>query len=177
MVRQARGADYYSGAYWFQGGVLFVLLGVLALWLLLALNEAKERAERQTVELTIRNMRTGMQYAMGEALMQQREHEIASWVGSDPVVWLGSSPSGYRGDCTAGERQALSGGEWCFERDRGVLVYQPRNSEHLRENRDGQDLPCAQLSWRVTRSPGSLVVGGLVGLRIEAASSCHWVFQ
>ena len=107
--------------------VLFVVVGLIAVGLISALGDATEQAERQIVELTIRNMRTGMQRAMGEALMHQREGEMASWAGSNPVRWLDSPPAGYRGECSTAESRALSGGEWCFERGRRELVYRPRN--------------------------------------------------
>ena len=117
MAHEPRSLGYYGASRWFQGAVLFVMLGALALGLLWALADAKERAEKLVVELTVRNMRSGMQLAMGEALMQQRANEIATWVGNNPVLWLGSPPDGYRGECSAAESRDLDGGAWCFERD------------------------------------------------------------
>ena len=94
IAHEPRSLGYYSASHWLQGAVVFVVLGSLALGLLWALNDAKERAEKQVVELTLRNMRTGMQFAMGEALLRRRESEMASWVGINPVLWLGAPPTG-----------------------------------------------------------------------------------
>jgi general secretion pathway protein G len=177
ISHEPRRLGYYAGRNWFQSAVLFVILGLFVIGLLSALNRAKEQAERQIVDLTIRNMRTGMQLAMGEALMRQREHEMASWVGSNPVQWLATSPAGYRGECSAEESRDLSGGEWCFERSRRELVYRPRRVEHLQGGEDKSQHQCSQLSWRVARTPGNEDSGGFIGLRLEAASSCHWVVE
>ena len=178
ISHEPRRLGYYATKNWFQRAVLFVVLGLLAIGLISALGDAKEEAEKQIVELTIRNMRTGMQRAMGEALMHQREGEMASWVGSNPVHWLDTLPAGYRGECSTAESWALSGGEWCFERGRRELVYRPRNSDHLRDSKGVMKAVgrrCDLLSWRVARAPVSVASGGFVGLRIEAASSCEWV--
>jgi hypothetical protein len=178
IPHEFRRLGYYATRNWFQRAVLFVVLGLFAIALISALGDAKEEAERQSVELTIRNMRTGMQRAMGEALMHQREGEMASWAGSNPVRWLDSLPAGYRGDCSAAESRELSGGEWCFERGRRELVYRPRNIDQLYESRGAMKAlgrQCDQLSWRVARAPTSAASGGFVGLRIEVVSSCQWV--
>ena len=178
ISHEPRRLGYYATKNWFQHAVLFVVLGLFAIGLISALSDAKEEAERQIVELTIRNLRTGLQRAMGEALMHQRESEMASWAGSNPVRWLNSLPTGYRGECSTAESWALSGGEWCFERGRRELVYRPRNSGHLRDSKEAMKAVgrrCDLLSWRVARAPVSVASGGFVGLRIEAASSCEWI--
>lgn len=177
IPREPRRLGYFATRNWFQHAVLFVVLGLFAIALISALGDAKEQAERQIVELTIRNMRTGMQRAMGEALMRQREGEMASWTGSNPVRWLDSSPAGYRGECSAAESGALSGGEWCFERGRRELVYRPHDIDRLHESSGGTKAVgrrCDLLRWRVARAPLSAASGGFVGLRIEAATACQW---
>jgi hypothetical protein len=178
MIAHApRTLGYYASSHWLQGAAVFVVVGALAVGLLRALNDALERAERQVVELTLRNMRTGMQLAMGEAMMRQREGEIAAWAGSNPMRWLDSPPEGYRGECTAGESRDLSGGQWCFDRVGRQLVYRPRASDHLRVLAAGAALRCNQLRWHVARAPESAASGGFIGLRIEAATPCQWLVE
>ena len=175
IPHEPRSLGYFAASHWMQGAVVLVVLGSLAMGLLWALSDVKERAERQVVDLTVRNMRTGMQLAMGEALMQQREREIATWVGGNPVNWLGAPPGGYRGECSAEEGRALSGGEWCFERASRELVYRPNSVDRLRDSRVEKDNQCGQLRWRVARVSESASSAGFVGLRIESASTCQWV--
>lgn len=168
---EPRTLGYYAASRWFQSAVIFVLLAVLALVLLRALDEAEVQAERQAVELTVRNMRAGLQYAMSEALMHQQENEIAAWAGSDPTRWLQVRPAGYRGACSSVESKNLPDGAWCFERDGRRLVYRPRalTALHGPENE-----LCKELSWRVTRMDRGAAHGAFIGVRIERASACSF---
>lgn len=175
MQLQPSRLGYYAASHWFQGAVLLAVLALIFNGLMSALNDASERAEKQGVELTIRNMRTGMKLAMGEAMMQQREGEMAAWVGSNPVRWLGSPPGAYRGECSVEESRNLSGGEWCFERNRRQLLYRPHRPDRLHPLPPGSELQCSHLSWRVERAPESVVSAGFVGLRLEAVAPCQWV--
>ena len=175
IAHEPRTLGYYAASHWFQAAAVFLMLGALALVLLRALNEVEAQAERQAVELTLRNMRTGMQFAMAEALMRQRESEVAAWAGSDPTRWLEVPPAGYRGECSAEERRNLPEGMWCFERGSQELAYRPRNAKQLRSLEDGQQ--CSQLAWRVVRVAGGAVKGTSGGTRIEAASPCRWFVE
>ncbi len=172
-----RGLGYYAAAHWLQGGVLIVVIGALALGTLSALNEMKERAEKLVLELTLRNMRTGMRLAMGDAMMQQRAQEIATWAGSNPIAWLGSQPDGYLGPCAPAGRQILPGGAWCFDEERRELVYRPRSVDHLRGRAREEEGRCTELSWRVARVSEAGSPGDVAGLRLEAASPCEWVLE
>lgn len=173
---EPRTLGYYAGSRWFQWSVVCLVTGMLVLGLLSALKEVEARAERQMVDLTIRNMRTGMQLAMGEALMHQREGEIAGWARSNPVRWLESTPVGYRGVCSKAVK-GLAGGEWCFDDDRRVLIYKPRRIEYLRTVNGGAVGQCERLMWRVVRGAGKVVQSGFVGLRVEQCSPCRWVLE
>ncbi|MFT3849237.1 MAG: hypothetical protein QM739_11380 [Propionivibrio sp.] len=141
------------------------------------LDDLGERVEKQSVELTIRNMRTGMRLAMGEALMHQQEADIATWAGGNPVRWLGSPPAGYRGECEGEARQDLPKGEWCFDPRRRELLYRPYNTDHLRAPSSGGEDICSVLRWRVARAPEALISGGFAGLRLETASLCEWLAE
>ena len=175
MAHEPRTLGYYAASHWFQAAVVFLILGALALILLRALNEVEEQAEKQVVDLTLRNMRTGMQYAMAEALMRQRESEIAAWAGSDPTRWLELPPAGYRGECSPEERRNLPEGTWCFESVSRELVYQPRNTKQLRDRGSGHH--CSQLAWQVVRVADGAVEGAFVSVRIDATSPCRWFFE
>ncbi len=172
-AHEPRTLGYYAASHWFPAAVVLLMLGVLALFLLRALSEAKEQAERQMIELTLRNMRTGMQFAMAEALMRRRENEIAAWAGSNPTRWLEAPPAGYRGECSSAERATLPDGAWCFEHDSGRLAYRPRNEKKLVGRDDARS--CNQLFWQVVRVTDHALNGGFVGVRIEPTSACRFV--
>lgn len=156
---------YYTGSRWLSAAVAVALIGALAVALLGALEEAEERAEAVLVEVTVRNMRTGLQIAMGEAITHGREKEIAGWAGSNPVRWLGTDPVGYLGDCPGG---SLPPGAWCFDRERRELAYQPRHHRHLVR------VEGTELRWRVAAAAADAPRGGLVGLRLETVRPYDW---
>lgn len=172
-----RTLGYYAASTWLQGSVFLLLCLLLGSWLLGALHEAQERGEKQAVELAVRNMRTGMQLAMGEALMHGREGEIASWLGSDPVRWLGRQPDGYRGECSVQEADNLPAGAWCFDRERRELAYRPRNADRLQILTTADGRQSKQLRWRVARAPESAASGGFVGLRVEIVTPYKWLLD
>ena len=174
-AHEPRTLGYYAASHWFQAAVVFLMLGALALILLRSLNEVEEQAERQMVELTLRNMRTGMQFAMAEAIMPQHEGEIAAWAGSDPTRWLEVPPVGYRGECSPEGRRNLPEGAWCFDSEHQELVYRPRNTKQLHGFVEGQQ--CSQLAWRVVSAGDGGEGGGSVGMRIEPASTCRWLLE
>ena len=175
--QEPRSPGYYMDSRWLQAAVLFVLIGLLVMGLLWALSDAKARAEKQMLELVVRNMRTGMQLAMGEALIGQREGEIASWAGENPIRWLDQPPREYLGECSEEERKNLSGGQWCFEREMRDLVYRPHSGDRLQSSNEQDRRRCNELTWRVSRVPEALSRGGFVGLRIESTSPCQWVLE
>jgi hypothetical protein len=174
MTSPPRTLGYYAASAWFQGGIFLLVCAFVGFRLLGALDDAQERGEKLAIEITVRNMRSGMQLAMGDAMMHQREGEIASWVGSDPTRWLGGRPDGYRGECSVLDANSLPAGAWCFEREHRELVYWPRNVEHLRILATADGRPAEQLRWRVTRAPESAASGGFVGLRVEIVTPYEW---
>ena len=171
--RPLRRPDYYAGSNWLRWSVWILVVGVLVFKLEQALDEANAQAERLATELTVRNMRTGLQLATGEALMHGKEREIETWVGTNPVEWLGVPPSGYIGECVQAGRGTLSKGEWCFDSSSHELAFRPRHSANL-SARSGSEERCDELRWWVTRAEQGGSVPGLGGLRIERANSCGW---
>ena len=173
----SRSLGYYAASHWLQSAVVLVLLGTMALFLLSAIMNVKEMAEKQEVELIIQNMRTGLQWAMAEVLMQQRGVDVIAWEDSNPVRWLSGAPRNYRGECSRGEVENLVAGEWCFEMEDRELVYRPVHAEHLVLVLPAEKAPCAALRWRVIRTRGGVSDGGFSGVRLEYASACRWVLE
>jgi len=151
-----------------------MLTGVLIVgfvyWLLEALNEAQEMAEKAIVEVTIRNVRVGMQLAIGEAMLHGRESQISGWVGANPLRWLGAAPDGYVGKCDPGNAGRPSPGHWCFDSERRELVYSPRSASHLRLLSGSKP---KILRWRVVATGGPHD-NGQIGLRVENVTPYEW---
>lgn len=174
MIRgPQRQTDYWTASRWLPLGVSAVVIGLLAVWLLRALEDVEARAEKLMVELTVRNIRTGLQLALGEALLHGREREIAGWAGVNPLRWLGREPPGYRGECTTRQAQGLEAGAWCFDRERRELAYRPRHAVRLKV--EGGDGEAKVLRWRVVAAHGG---SGLdAGLRVEYVTAYEWILE
>lgn len=133
--------------------VVAALFGVLALTLLERLTELEQDGERLEVELTVRNMRVGLQLAIGEKLMRGEEDRLAELLGMNPVSFLGRLPQGYVEEVGAG---GTVPGAWRYDEKSRVLAYRPRQPEAF----GGRD----ELRWKM-RSVG-LLNGRVVGLRL-----------
>lgn len=125
--------------------LVVILFATLALFLLRALNDLQDESERLTVELTIRNMNSGLFLQQAERLTLGRENTLRELAGQNPVSWLRSSPAGYLGEqaCPG----VLAAGQWCWNPAQKVLYYYPRQKNWLKSARD---LPW--LTWRVGSS-------------------------
>lgn len=133
----------------FEFAFLVALIGILALALLVRLQRVEESAERLEVNLTVRNIGVGLQWAIGERMMHGEDHRLGELLDADPVMLLGHRPQRY-GDAPAGP------GSWWFDAQTRTLGYQPRQPSAF----GGQ----ARLYWRIV-AQGTLG-GRVVGLRL-----------
>ncbi|HET6720460.1 MAG TPA: hypothetical protein VFH22_12470, partial [Rhodocyclaceae bacterium] len=101
--------------------VVVILFATLALVLLRALAELQDESERLAVELTIRNMNSGLFLQQAERLTSGRENTLRELAGQNPVSWLRTSPAGYIGEraCVA----EMTAGQWCWDPGQKVLYY------------------------------------------------------
>lgn len=132
----------------FEFALVAALLGILAAVLLDRLIDIQVEAERLEVSLTVRNMRTGLQLAIGERLMQGRDNTLGELLAANPVEFLDRHPSGYEGESAS----PGAAGSWRFDPDKRVLEYRPRRQEAF----GGR----AALRWR-------LVAKGVAGTRVQ----------
>ena len=109
------------GASKFEFAITVVILGILATALLTRLNVIQEEAERTEVDLTIRNIRVGIQLAIGERIMRGEEARIFEVAAASPVDLLGHRPRGFTDQPTA-----QSSGQWAYDPARRELSYRPR---------------------------------------------------
>jgi len=142
------------GASKFEFAVTVAILGVLAAALLVRLNAIQAEAERTEVSLTVRNIRVGIQLAIGERIMRGEEERIIEVAQANPIDFLGHRPRGF----TNGPFAEASG-QWAYDPVRRELSYMPRLPEAFADARE--------LHWRyVARldSSGRTVGASLVGL-------------
>jgi len=114
-MRQQRGAGKFEFA------ITVAIFGVLATALMVRLNAVQAEAERTEVDLTVRNIRVGIQLAIGERIMRGEEERIAEVARASPIDFLGHRPRGF----TEG-RTPEGPGQWSYDPLRRELSYQPR---------------------------------------------------
>lgn len=143
------------GASKFEFAVTVAILGFLAAVLLVRLTAIEAEAERTEVDLTVRNIRVGIQLAIGERIMRGQEERINEVAQASPLDFLGNRPRGFN----EGARMPEGPGQWTYDPLRRELAYQPR----LPQAFDGIE----ELRWRyVARfdSSGKAIGAALVRL-------------
>lgn len=142
------------GASKFEFAVTVAIFGVLAVLLLARLNAIQAEAERTEVDLTIRNIRVGIQLAIGERIMRGEEGRIIEVAEASPVDFLGHKPRGF-----SDGRIAEASGQWAYDPIGRELSYVPRLPEAF--------AGAGKLRWRYVAhidASGRTVGASLVGL-------------
>lgn len=140
-----------SGANKFEFAIIVVIFSVLATALMARLNAIQEEAERTEVELTVRNIRVGIQLAIGERIMRGEEDRISEVALASPVDFLGHKPRGF-----TDAKAPAAPGQWSYDPVRRELGYQPRIP--------GAFANAAELRWRYVAQVDSL--GRTVGVSL-----------
>jgi type II secretory pathway pseudopilin PulG len=143
-----------SGLTTLEFAVVLAVFVVLAGALMVRLNSIQEEAERTEVSLTIRNIRVGIQLAIGERIMRGEEERISEVAQASPIDFLGHLPR----DFNPGSFPEAPG-QWAYDPLRRELTYWPRLS--------GAFAVATELRWRyVARlDPAGRTVGiSLIGL-------------
>ncbi|MBS3936041.1 MAG: prepilin-type N-terminal cleavage/methylation domain-containing protein [Sulfuritalea sp.] len=143
MIRRRRVARGFS---LLELVVVVAVIAVLAAVLLDRLIALEREAERTEVALTLRNLQTGMQLAVGAQIVRGREAELHALLEKNPIEFLGI-PVGAGGTA-----------RWSYDPGQRVLAYVPRQPAAF----GGQ----TQLRWRYVGRQDAH--GRVVGLRIEA---------
>jgi len=133
------GADNHRRLQWL---VAFCLLGLAVSILLVSLERTAARAERQSVQLMLNQLRSALVVKGAEVMLTGGKLE--DWQGTNPVDLLQSAPMNWGGDCSGAEHRK---GSWCFSRDERVLVYRSRWAEF--PGLTGSPQPVERLFWRV----------------------------
>ena len=128
----------------------------------------EEFSEMTVVEATVRNVRSGLRYAMAEKVIQGEEIRIAEFLGTNPVEWLTVPPAGYVGELPQAPG-ALGRGTWAFDRASRELVYRPRLALHL-------TVEAAEpvLRWRIEPTGGRDLAGRMGGVRVVSVVPYRW---
>jgi hypothetical protein len=135
-----------------RSGLLAII--ALAAALALVLNETQATMEEAQVDIIVRNMRTGLQVAIGERLIRGEDNRLGELLTANPIRFLNHAPEGYIGESTLAD----GSGSWRFDPEKRVLEYRPRHRGAF----GGQEA----LRWRLQAA--GTPAGRTVGLRLEA---------
>ena len=154
------GRTAQAGLSWLELLIVAGVLGAFAGSLLTALLYYEELAEAAVVQLTVRNIRSGLRYQIADRLVQGRDAEMVQLLTANTVVWLESPPSGYAGSVRSDDVGTLPQGSWFYDVDRDEIGYIPRHSVFLVIESGGQRI----LRWQVRalKMPSPLEVEGLM---------------
>ena len=101
--------------------VVVAIFGILAGALMARLYAIEAEAERTEVDLTVRNIRVGIQLAIGERIMRGEEERIGEVAQASPIDFLGHRPRGFNTG-----RFPEEPGQWAYDPLSRELAYQTR---------------------------------------------------
>jgi hypothetical protein len=142
------------GATKLEFALTVAIFGVLGALLLQRLALVEEYTERTEGDVTIRNIRTGIQLAIGERIVRGEQDRLAEVAAASPVDLLGKHPRGF---VTA--PAATAAGQWAYDPQGRELSYLPR--------RPGTFGDADRLRWRLvarTDAAGKVFGASLVRL-------------
>jgi len=149
--------------------MVLAVIAVLAGGLFHALLRYEELAEKTAVDMTIRNLRSGLRWQIAERLLRGSPTETAALVGANPIGWLERPPDGYIGE-HAGPSADLPRGSWYFDTDSRELAYRPNLTLHFEAPAGRSD----EIRWRViARRRGNLVLSA-EGLTLDETTQYRW---
>ena len=135
-----------------RSGLLTIV--ALAAALLLVLNETQATMEQAQVEILVRNMRTGLQVAIGEKLIRGEDNRLGELLAANPIGFLSRPPEGYIGESPRPD----GSGSWRFDPQSRLLEYRPRHPGAFGGRKE--------LRWRLAAA--GTAAGRPVGLRLES---------
>lgn len=91
-----------------------IVIGTIAALALVAFLVTEAQSERLAMTLAVRNMRSGLQWAIAEHLVRGKDNRMGELVGANPIEFLGRS----------GETAKLSS-RWRFDAQHQEVVYRP----------------------------------------------------
>ena len=136
----------------YEFAVFVAIFGILAAVLMVRLNAMQGEAERMEFELTLRNMRVGIQHAVSERILRGEEQRIVEVVQANPLEFLVRDRQGHPDGQSAGGPEG-----WEYDPVRRELQYRPRMAEAFAD--------AGPLRWRYAARRDSS--GRIVGATLE----------
>lgn len=117
--------------------VVVVIIASLVVVLLDRLLYYEEYAEKTVAELTITNMRTGLNLRKAEMMLASALDRPTGVLGDNPMAWLPAPAPNYTGEFAGTAPDAAGDGIWYFDRGARELAYRPNLARHFVPGPDG----------------------------------------
>lgn len=142
-----------------QGFSRFELMIVIAVFVILTatllnrLPYLQELAEKKAMELTVKNMRTGLHHQLIAAAIDASKKNATNILDVNPINWLQAPPNNYHGEVTTSSTLEILPGHWYFDSQEKHLVYRLNLSDHFVSTDDNVNkLATEQLTDQAARS-------------------------
>lgn len=115
----------HAGFSLFELVVGITIVGLLGMALSERMLRYQEYAEKTAMEVTARNIQTGLRLKVADLMMTDRMHEIDRLLLVNPITWLETPPPNYIGERADSRQDAAVAGNWHFNTARREVVYVP----------------------------------------------------
>jgi prepilin-type N-terminal cleavage/methylation domain-containing protein len=162
----------HAGFSLFELLVGITIVGLLGTALSERMLRYQEYAEKTAMEVTARNIATGLRMQVADLMMRDRLYELDRLLQANPIAWLAVPPPNYLGERASAPEDTVARGKWYFDSGRRVLVYTPFHRRFfIPRLREGNSV-----SYRVTAVPVGSSGGTrrLEGLSLLLLSPYRW---
>lgn len=131
--------------------------------------------ERTTMERDLSAIRSAIGLQIAAHYAAGKMADLAAWTGGNPMELLVDPPDNYRGVVEVVDLQ-LKKGSWCFDKNRGVLVYVVRNGLYF----ESEAANPARAEFRLEalfkeRQQGEAVYKQVSGMELKTIHPYRWV--
>lgn len=132
------------------------------------MRNVQELAEMTVVEATVRNISSGLNYAIAEDIIHGEMRRLPELAGTNPAHWLLYPPPGYIGEF-ASAPESVPRGAWYFDMSSRALCYRPKIDAHLTIAGGGH-----RLCWRIISLGDYRATEGVGSIKIVALHHYRW---
>jgi hypothetical protein len=135
-------------------------------------------AEATALDLTIRNLRTGILSAVAVQYARGDLDGIALLAAQNPVGALMAPPSGYIGPLRQADAENVRPGQWYYDEEQHWLVYHIVNADYLDYPGEGPARVRLKLRVHYNASPqrGGSKAPKPAGIALDVLDPLHWKF-
>lgn len=117
--------------------VVVLLIASCFTWFLNRMNYMAALAEATAIDLTVRNLKTGVMAAAASGILGSRTDALPQIAEGNPVGRAIESPPGYIGSVRGAVPDSIQPGQWYFDEDQHWLVYHIVNADYLVNSGEG----------------------------------------